>query len=699
MTELKTTETKKIAPKEKERTALDTAKDLFGQLRDADESAIHKRQRYQLLPWGVGAVTAVSALLALRVNATTGADIRTSLVVGGLADAAIVAGLYLPRALKVGFLAEVARWARAHRGNTLTAALAAWAWFTAGVILGLDAIPALLTTGLAALYLVSAGWWQAHRISYPSAPVVPQAPTLDEMIIEEQQIETDKILDKWTAKVGNNNGGSLPGAVIRNRTEVKAGYSYELHLVGGKQTLADALSAIPRIATAIGVPARNILIEDVQPTGEDQEPDPAILRFQVITNSPIKKSVQLNPDGWHENKTDLWIDLGPFADGEGFAPWRVFTENSIWGGYVVGDTGAGKSCTLEGLAIKMMRTRRVVIFYLDPVKDGASSVGLFKHARWSIGNDPERIDRMLTGIETLVDIRFAENMVELDTAGFTATPERPGIILIVDEAHKVNEIYGERMAELARKGRAAGFAIIDASQIYGLESFGGLDALRQSLTGANTVAHRVGRNQASIMHGMPISPADLPNIPGYGVVLATDPAYNRTAPFRSEYTGEKERMAMLAEAATFMPEIDALGIAALDNLTENAYSNRHVETEQALSEKRELLRQLRAGGKVLLPHADPTGNDLGPAMPVLSDFMDEVENYVNAPSHGYVGVKKVIYEGLLNGTTTRAGLLDYAQSVGFTSTSWFDDQLKELVTEGVAVKGAKAGDYELRESA
>lgn len=371
----------------------------------------------------------------------------------------------------------------------------------------------------------------------------------------------------------------------------------------------------------------------------------------------------------------------------------------MWGGYVVGDTGAGKSCTVEGLAIKLMRTGRVVVFYLDPVKDGASSVGLFKHAKWAIGNDPERIDRMLTGIETFVDIRFAENMVELETAGFTATPERPGVMLIVDESHKVNEIYGERMAELSRKGRAAGFAIIDASQIYGLDAFGGNDVLRQSLTGANTVAHRVGRNQASLINGLPISPADLPNIPGYGVVLATDPAYNRTAPFRSEYADEKVRIAMLEEAAAMMPEIDALGIAALDNLTDNAYTNRHREAEEALNEKRELLRQLRAGGKVLIPRSEYSGQDLGTAMPVLADFMDEVETYVNQPSHGYVGVKKVIYEGLRNGITTRAALLDHAKAMGFTSESWFDEQLKELVTEGAAEKGARAGDYVIRESA
>lgn len=675
---------------EPERNLVDTAKDVFVKLRDAEASAIHKRLARQLTPWGVGAAVVGSALIGTK------AEVQVALVTGGLADAAIIAGLYLPKALKLSFAEAMARWAREHPTHTIICGIAAWVWYTAAVILGVGSAPELITAGLAGLYLLAARWWNVYRLGYPGDDIVQEVKEGIEEIVEDFKDEledlagVDDIVQKWDKKVSGP-GGPLGGAKLRDRSEHPAGQAYALHIVPGKQTLETVMNAMPLIATALGIPQRNLLVEDRPPTDDEPEPDPAILKFQVITNSPIRKVVPLEGPRWRWDGSNLIIDMGPFADGIGQAPWRLLSENSLWGGFVGGSQGSGKSALLDAMAISFLDTGLISVIYVDP-QDGGSSPALFECAEWAIGSDPVQQEDLLTGLESLVRFRAMENSARLKVSGFTASRERPGFLVIIDECHMVfTAANAARWGLVARVGRKVGVGILAASQIYGLDSFGGDDALRQSLETANSAILRIGKNQASLIPGTTLDPSKLPQIPGYGVIRATDPRYNRSAPFRGPYANDATRMAMMRAAARKQPHPDAIAVGALDNETDGAFSRRHevlVETREKMETE---LRMLEAGLQVAMPKAKPEPTT-GPMGPEIEEIKGE---YITTPTfHGLDGIKKVIFEGIATGTKDTAGLLDLCKAMGFTSESWFFEALKELQSDKM-IKSTKKGVYEL----
>lgn len=667
------------------RNLVDTAKDAFAKVKNADENAIHNKMSKQLLPWGVGATVAGAALLGLPAHEPA------SLIAFGLADAAIIAGLYTKKALTLSFAEAMATWAREHPAHTVLCGIAAWVWFSAAVMLGLGSARELMVAGLVGMYLLAAKWWNVHRLGYPADEIVEAvAEELEEIADQiEELIDSDAIVDKWAKNVAAS-GGVLPGTKLVNRQKIAAGSCYELHIVPGRQTLDDVINAMSRLATALGVPHRNLLVEDMPPTDDNPEPDPAVLKFQVITNSPIRKTVPLEGPRWRWNGDDLIVDMGPFADGVGQAPWRLFSENSFWGGFVGGTSGAGKSALIDAMAISFLDTGLVSLFYIDP-QDGGSSPGLFECAEWSVGSDPAQQEDVLLGLESLVRFRAMENSVRLNVSGFTPSIQRPAILLIIDECHMVfNTANAMRWGLVARVGRKVGVNILAASQIYGLDSFGGEDSLRQSLETANSAILRIGRNQASLIPGTTLDPSKLPQIAGYGVIRATDSQYNRSAPFRGPYAKDAVRQQMIRQAAVKMPRIDRLAIGALDNANEGAFSNRHLKLEESRAQMELELQQLEAGIPVAVSKAEPVA--AGPMGPELEAVEGE---YINAPTvHGLDGVKRVIFEGIATGTTDTAGLLDLAKAMGFTSESWFYESLKEL-QDSEMIRSHKKGVYEL----
>jgi hypothetical protein len=679
---------KGAAPAKKEpevRNLVDTARDTFTMLRDADASAIHKRQADQLTPWAIGSAVAGFALLGIPMHEPA------SLIIGGLADAAVVAGLYTKKALDVSFAGAVVRWARENPAHTVLCGIAAWVWFAAAVMLGVGSAPELMVAGLTGLYLLSARWWNLHRMGYPGEAIVEAVKEELEEIVDqiEEMIDSDSIVEKWDAKVAHS-GGALTGARLRDRSEHPAGQAYALHIVPGKQTLETVMNVMPLIATALGIPQRNLLVEDMPPTDENPDPDPAILKFQVITKSPIRNVVPLEGPRWRWNGGDLIVDMGPFADGIGQAPWRLFSENSFWGGFVCGAQGSGKSALVDAMAISFMDTGLIDLIYIDP-QDGGSSPGLFKHAMWSVGSDPDQQEDVLVGLKSLVRFRAMENSVRLDVSGFTPTPTRPAVLVIIDECHMVfTAKNAQDWGLVARVGRKVGVAVVAASQIYGLDSFGGEDSLRQSLETANSAILRIGRNQASLIPGTTFDPSRLPQIAGYGVIRATDSRYNRSAPFRGPYAKDAVRMSMIETAAAKQPQLDALAIGALDNETDGAFSNRHRSLQESREKMEAELRMLEAGIPVALPKPQPVSS--GPVMPDLADFEGE---YIKVPTvHGLDGAKRVIFEGIATGTKDTAGLLDMCRAMGFTSESWFFECLNELQADGRIVS-VKKGTYEL----
>lgn len=669
---------------------LDKAKEVYSKLRYADSTAVHKSLSAQLTPWAIGAATMAVATVGSWTPAPVGIGI------GSVAVAALTAGLYHDKALQTGFLAKIAQWARDEKVHTGVCISAAWVWFTAAVILGYGSAGVLSLVGIAFWTALSARWWQHHRPGYPQK-ALPQAtaPTpkrtdVDQVVEKfSDLIDANPYVRLWKDKVACN-GGALVGSELCNPVKTKSGLRFDLKLVRGVQTLSDARMALPRIVTALDVRIENLLIEEVLPTDDNPEPPPSILKFQVITDSPIRKTVPLMGPNWRRDEEKIWIDLGPYADGDGTAKWKVTTKNSVWGGYLVGDIGSGKSTMADNIALSIMDTGLFDVFYIDP-QNGSSSPFLYDAATWSLGKSVESWEKMLAALEHLVDIRGMENYARLRVPGFTPSTSRPGVIVFIDECHEVFKYFTKRWADVARKGRKVGVGIIAMSQIYGLDAFGNDDALRQSIAGANTVALRVGRNQASLIHGMPLNPADLPKIPGYAVLHSEEGRIARSAPFRGMYAPEGQIKVMMEVAGRRQPELDELAAAALDALTDDAYSRRYELAEESLEHMLQVLEDLEAGLKPKL--AEGVQHQPEPdAMSMVDELLAETEAYLNSPSNGLIGAKKLLVDSINRGVTTRAELLDI-YLVEFKSEPWFDRALGELVRDKYIRRGVKSGIY------
>ncbi len=360
--------------------------------------------------------------------------------------------------------------------------------------------------------VLSAPFW-AHHAARTSPRVEPSV---------------DGVEALWAANVAAP-GFSLPGATLTRVGAFEHGITYRVQLVGGKQSLATVQAALPLISTGLHLPLDELVIERDPATPRD----PSVLQMQVITTSPIKETVLFDRPR-HEHGRIL---LGPHADGMGDATYRLFTRNSMWGGFVLGSIGSGKSRMIEEIALTARAMGHTAIIYVDG-QDGASSSVLWRHAALRAGADDSA--RALFVIEQIMRDRQRYN-VEHELAGFTPDPGRVGILVVVDECHVPFGKHPDRWAHIARTGRKVGVAILAADQYSDLKVFGSMEPLRSSLLAGNGYALRTNSRMAGhLLPGLDLDPYELPALPGYGYSIAAKGSDARTAPFRARYLPDRD---------------------------------------------------------------------------------------------------------------------------------------------------------------
>lgn len=496
---------------------------------------LERRNRKQLMPHYVTAGLVGLAQVVHSLAAQAHAAGVAAVVTGLACAAAGVAGrVWLRRREHV--LAEWTLWS-----GLLAAATSLWmvtavaSGFTWGS----------LALALAGDYAFGARWWAANR--HPEA-VEPQ-PAAEP---EAEPVEVDESLiahypRRWAEYLGGT-GCILAGSQLVKGDTFEHGIEYVLRLNPGKHDLDLVRSNMSKIATGLNHPQTKLTVD---PYGEN----PALARFRVVTNSPVEGDVFFHGPQFDEGQ----IVLGPYIDGLGDAVWRLYTDNSIWGGLIVGGTGSGKSRLIDVIALTALFTGCTYVIHVDG-QDGMSCPQLWEHAQERYGaDDADYALRRMIAFQ-----QHRQRNRRGGSHGFTPSPDYPGILAIVDEAHVVvTKENVEKWAKLAREARKVGIAVIMADQDGSLETFK-KSVLRGSLRAGNAVGLRTDeRSQGQILAHGQFNLHDLPAIPGYGHTLGE---VARHAPFKNRWVPTLEDEAKAEAKGKALPK----GLKLVENWYEIA---------------------------------------------------------------------------------------------------------------------------------
>lgn len=443
--------------------------------------------------------------------------------------------------LALGFTALlIGRSSKRWRGRVHLAAGIASAWLLLTAAAG-PSWRAVLVLVLGT-WASSAAWWKVHRPVHPAKPSPPGVPVP----------KTETINDLWDANLGCQ-GGRLAGAVLSAYAEdPKDGCeTHCINLRPGKQTITETLSLLEIIAGGLSTPVERVLLEP------DPDRNPNHVKMTIVQHSPIEETLPYRGARIVGERRHL-IEVGPYGDGDGWSQWRMWQpgEQPMTGswlsGLIIAGTGIGKSRLMELLAAGYMASGNAVVWFVDP-QLGASSPALQEYADWYVSG--EGTAKMITALEQIAAAREKENSAR-KYIRFDPSPERPGIVVFMDEFHRTVARYANRLEDLARTTQKTGIAIVGLTQAAGLDSLG-KDTLRASLM-ANLIVMKTGSNQTkNLLAGLPVDPEMLPKIPGYGYTVGV-----RTAPMRAEYLEKPDYWF----AQYPMPKLDQLSATAAGDL-------------------------------------------------------------------------------------------------------------------------------------
>lgn len=434
----------------------------------------------------------------------------------------------------VAFVAAVVVATRGHRMTKhlrrrfLAAVWGAAGWLTYVAAAGLTwgAVATLMAVGS----LLSLLYWREHRIEGPT---------------EAQPIEADGDLyaDRWRENLAEVDA-QLAGSRLTNRETIRSGYRYTLRLIPGKQTIAEVMSKDSKIRSGLQLlPGQDIIIE-----AHRTLPQPNAT-LTVITKSTVQND-QPWPGPAHSWDAERGsVKLGPFVDGEGIARWSVYRQDGIFGGFLQGAPGSGKSRMVEAIAMATASsTSHPTIVWFGCGQHGDSSPLLVDLADY-VATSAESVLDMLRAALKVMHVNGVQNRRD-GLRGFTPAPERPGLLIIVDEFHNfldeklcplANDIQ-DLMVVIAREGRKVGVGLILATQEPLLAAFGNgkkADLLRSCLLNGNGVMLRSETNNAKMVFKVEVNPREFPNLPGYAWLARPAPG-ERSAPLRGYYVNDQQ---------------------------------------------------------------------------------------------------------------------------------------------------------------
>jgi hypothetical protein len=177
---------------------------------------------------------------------------------------------------------------------------------------------------------------------------------------------------------------------------------------------------------------------------------------------------------------------GRFAMGEiaggGQAYWTLNQPGvGMANGLIVGPPEIGKTSSLRLVLMEAVQEPKFVIWLADPTGRHFGE-DAWKKVDAKIARDPKQVRDLLREAVRVIDSRQKHGRFP------DPTPQRPGIVFALEEAHELlaDDLEATQLAErIATEGGAVSVALVVTAPSTDLENFGGSLALRSALAAVN----------------------------------------------------------------------------------------------------------------------------------------------------------------------------------------------------------------------
>ena len=298
----------------------------------------------------------------------------------------------------------------------------AGAWLAAATAFGPDT-PPLPTVAVLGTLAAGVPWWVDRR--------------------RRARVRVARIIERWPTFA---EAIGLPGSRIQSAVVDKWGWTARLALRRG-QTAQHVVNAAGAIASALAVPPGGVRVEP-----EASRADRALLR--VVEVDPHARPIPWKPAAV-QSVADL-IELGLFEDGSPVLV-RLLYRNTLVGGIV----GSGKSGVLNVLLAALAGCLDVVIWGID--LKGGMELRPWAGCLDRLATTPDEAVTLLRDAVGELD-RRAALLTATEERLWQPTPDRPALLIAVDEYAELPDEAHPQADSVARRGRAVAVNLLAATQ-------------------------------------------------------------------------------------------------------------------------------------------------------------------------------------------------------------------------------------------